>query len=500
MLRRYVIFFVILSTAGRLQAQEEPQLRVNFEFYNILPLPGNEFLAVLTDRKESPSRLKFARFSQDEELLNQELIELENRGVRGQLESVFFWNDKINVLHSVYYPGPQRNNLILTQYNPLTFAVDTAVLVAEAYTPGRYRVPFGYSLSPDSTKIQFFSWSYALPEDPARVEIKVMDRALETLWEQRYVLPYNNERLYFYKSLVNDNGEAYLMAEYYHGKIGPYTAIQEDKVERFALFFSKDDPEALRYSIRLDNDPVVQNVKFIMDRHNNVIGAGFYRDKKLGIYSGIFSFRIDHQTRQYDKRTYPISKDMFDAAAPKNKPDFYPEKGRRNFFDYYLNQLVADEDGNLYLVAEQIAEVSYYLEYGEIMVAKIGADKKLNWLLNIPKKHKSLYQESIFSYGFAQTSQGLFMIFNDNPDNYLTDKRMRYHQTYEGGRTTNVLVQVLPNGRVEYRFLNKKMRTTLVPSRTFKLSDRSMIVYGEVTNDAGQTSGMLEIITLTENQ
>ena len=498
MFRRYALFFLLALCCPKLYAQGN-QPRVDLEFYNVLPLPDNEFVAVLTDRKASPSRLKFARFNQEEEMLNEAFIELENRGLRGQLESVFFWNEKINVLHSVYYPGPQRNNLILTQYHPLTFAVDTAVLVSEAYTPGRYRVPFGYSISPDSSKLQFYSWSYALPEDPAKMEIRVMDRTLQTLWEKRYVLPYDNERLYLYKSLVNNAGEAYIMAEYYQGTISPYSTIQEDKVDRFVLLFSSDDPEALRYSIRLDNDPVIQHIKFVMDRQNNVIGAGFYSDKKLGTYSGIFSFRIDHQTRQYDKRTFPISKEVFAAAAPKNKPEFYPEKGKRGFFDFFVNQLVADQAGNFYLVAEQISEVSYYLEYGDVLIAKITPSQKMDWLLTVPKKHKSLYQESIFSYGFAHTPTGLFLIFNDNPENYLPNKRTRYHLPYEGGPTANVLVQVEPEGTVRYRFMNKQLSMTLVPSKTYQLSDQALAVYGELSNKAGQTSGLLELIPLREN-
>lgn len=498
MFRRYALFFLIAAACAKLLAQQGTP-RVDLEFYHVIDLPDDEFVAVLTDRKESPSRLKFARFNQDEEMLNEAFIELENRGLRGQLESVFLWDNKINVLHSVYYPGPQRNNLILTQYHPLTFAVDTAMLVSEAYTPGRYRIPFGYSISPDSSKIQFYSWSYALPEDPAKIDIRVMDTSLQTLWEKRYVLPYDNERLYLYKSLVNNSGETYLMAEYYQGTISPYSTIQEDKVDRFVLLFSRDDPEALRYSIRLDNDPVIQHVKFVMDRNNNVIGAGFYSDKKLGIYSGIFSFRIDHQSRQYDKRTFPISKEVFEAAVPKNKPDFYPEKGKRGFFDFFVNQLVTDAAGNLYLVAEQISEVSYYLEYGEVLVAKISPTQKLDWLLTVPKKHKSLYEASIFSYGFAHTPSGLFLIFNDNPQNYLPNKRSRYHLPYEGGPTTNVLVAIAPEGTVRYRFLNKQFSMTLVPSKAYQLSDRAIAVYGEMTNSGGQTSGLLELIPLQEN-
>jgi hypothetical protein len=499
MFRIYTIFFFLLGSYTALLSQQNRRPQINFEFYNILPLPDHEFLAVLTDDKDAPSRIKFARFNQDEQLVRDSLILLENRGVRGQLESVFMWKEKINVLHSVYYPGPQRNNLILTQYDPLTFAVDTAIVISEAYTPGRYRVPFGYSISPDSSKIQFYSWSYALPDDPAKVEIRVMDASLATLWEKRYLLPYNNERLFIYKSLVTDNGEAYLMAEYYHGKIGPYTSIQEDKVERFALLFDRNDPEALRYSIRLDNDPVIQNIRFVMDKNNNVIGAGFYSDSKLSNYSGIYSFRIDSQTRKYEKKAWPISKEAFDNAEPPNRPDFFPERGKKRFFDYYLNQLHVDDAGNLYLIAEQVSEVSYYLEYGDILVAKISANQKLDWFYTLPKRHKSLYQESIFSYGFTPTDSALYFIFNDSPENYKPDKRARYHLMYEGGPTANVLVKIVPNGRVDYRFLNKKFNLTLVPAKTFKLSDRAMIVYGQIVNESGLESGMLEIIPLNQN-
>ena len=144
----------------------------------------------------------------------------------------------------------------------------------------------------------FYSWSYALPDAPAKLALKVYDDEMKLLWKRRYILPYRNETLFLYGCRVTNDGNAFILGEDYQGKVSSNMRIRMEKIKRFALFVEAGKKDFLEYTVGLGEDHVVSDMKFTMDKNNNLVAVGYYKPRKKYRLAGYFSYRINYETKK----------------------------------------------------------------------------------------------------------------------------------------------------------------------------------------------------------
>ena len=385
------------------------------ELKEIVSFGEKGFISIVTDNGENPKVFSIRYFDAEEKLVEERQVVLSEEGLPAQIEGAFRWGNRLTVLSSLYYPGPKRNNLLLRQYSiPQLEEVD-AKLIDEAYTPPNLLIPFGYSLSPDSTQLLCYGWSYSLPEDPARIALHVFDEKLNSLWEKNYILPYKNENFYLYGSLLDPSGHVYILCEDYGGSISAMGNINENKIKQVILYAGEEVDRPREYVIQTGK-LTLSGVRFALASSGRLEGAGFYREGNKSRYEGLITISIDGAANKMDHLLTPIDKDLYKEAA--TLPDGYRpgNANRYNFADYTVDYLFLTDHIH-YLVAEQIIEDagSYNpLEFNDIFIARIRGGRYLDWIRRLPKRQKGSYDDlPRFSYNAFFVDDRLLLIYNN---------------------------------------------------------------------------------------
>lgn len=484
------LFLLPISAAG--QNQTRPLMDA-FLIKEVIPFGEQGFVAIFLDDLERPKRMRLQYFASDNAPGQVEVISLERQGIRAKFEGAFAWNGQLNILTSLYYPGPKRNHLMLHRYALPDLQSSEGYLVDEAYTPELYRVPFGFSLSPDSSRIMFYSWSYSLPKDPARVTVTVLNAFLDVVWQQRYVLPYKNESLYIYNCRITDDGRAFLLCENYTGKVGP--TIDENKIEYFVLGGIDGDENMIIYDISpqgkslrgLHIDPVPGNA---------MAGGAFYQDPGKSVHEGVYMFYIPPGGGKMEQGFLPISKDAYQKAYiyPGNDGFFNPN--RRRFESYKIRKVDVLPDGSFLAAAEQEyyneSDVTY--EFNDIMVMRVSPDlQRLSWMHRLPKRQSEGYNRSPFSpysYKVFQQNGKWYFLFNDLAMNHAEVGGPRSIGRYLAADDNVVIVaEVDPSGKVRFFNLTRWLRSRQIIkawiSHSWNLGNKELLIFGAGRANSG---------------
>ncbi len=486
-----LLFLLFASLSAMCQEKQAPT--INWEMQELVRCGQAGNISVLTDRQNFAGRVRFELL----DIINNEVIgvkelDLHKLQLSGQYEAAFYWQDKFTVLTSLYYPGPQRNHLILRQYSLPDFEEVYSEIIDEAYTPNRFRIPFGYSLSPDSSKIVFYSWSYALKEGSARIVTKVMDQNLKPLWQEKYIMPYDNRKLYVYNCLLDNAGQVYLLCEYYEGKLNSDGAINQDKIKHFLLRLEKGANNMRQYALNLENQSISYPT-FKMDDHGKVYGAAFLKKRSRSKIEGLVLVDIDAASGDLHQKIIPISDELYDQAYANGGKEKFLNPQRFSFRFYEPDHLHFNEDGSLVIVAEQRPIIDDFrdpVQNNDILAIKINAEKQLDWMIRVPKRQNA-YEAgiSLLGYGMQAINDTLFLFYNDEKHNYNQNRDEIVLQTFEPYNLKQpiaVMATLYPDGHYLETLLlpakNSPKTMHMLPQKVWKKSARELLLYCEMVS------------------
>lgn len=460
-----------------------------FLIREVIPFGEAGFVTIFLDHPEHPKRMRLEFFTPDNASTFERVISLERQGVRAKYEGAFAWKGQLQILTSLYYPGPKRNHLIYQQFSVPDFADVRSIVVDEAYTPELYRVPFGYSLSPDSSKVMFYAWSYTLPKDPARVSITVLNPTLDTVWKQRYILPYKNESLYIYNCRLTDDGRAFLLCENYTGKIGP--SVDENKIDYFVLGAQAGSENMIIYDLNpsgktlrgLHIDPVPGNA---------MAGAAFYQEPGKGVHLGVYVFSIPPDGGNMRQELIPIDKEAYQAAYAFPGIDGMSNANRHRFESYEVQHVELLPDGGLAIIAEQehYDETDGILEHNDIFILRIRPEyNRIQWMTRVPKRQSESFNENIFSpfsYKRLQHEGKWYFLYNDARVNYERGIGPRGLDNYWGDAEATIAAEVDLNGQVKWYQLSKLLRSKSIAKiwtgHCWDLGTGELLIFGGGAN------------------
>ncbi|MFZ4427001.1 MAG: hypothetical protein ACOYOO_07575 [Saprospiraceae bacterium] len=489
MLQRH-IWPIVLSSLLVASFQARPAFAQSeydiFLIKAVVPFGEAGFVAVFLDHPERPKQLRMEFFAPDNRSLAQRVVSLERRGVEAKFEGVFAWNGRLQVLTSIYYPGPQRNYLMLQQYEIPDFGEVAGVVVDEAYTPQLYRVPFGYALSPDRTKAMFYSWSYSLPGDPARLTVTVLEENLDTLWQQRYVLPYKNASLYLYDCRLTDDGRAFLLGENYTGKVGP--VIDENKIDYFVLCAVPGEENMIIYDIN-PAGYALRGLHIDPAEGNAMAGAAFYQEPGKEVHLGVFAFYIPPGGEKMVQGIVPVDKERYQAAFIYPQGDDLLNANRHRFESYQVRKVKLLEDGSLLAIAEQ----EYYsategiYEFNDMLAFRLQPDlQRLQWFHRLPKRQTEGFNRnplSPFSFKVFYRENKVYLMYNDLVAHHQPVGKFRTFGRYRGEDGAVILAELEAiSGKVRFFNLSKMLQPHAIQkawiSHCWDLDGRELLIFG----------------------
>lgn len=449
MLRMALLSISLLLLCFDLSGQRPAPGPKTMEIREVVSGDNNSFFTFSSNHPEKPDKAEISLFNFKQEMLASKEITFERSPLLAQFEAIFCWDNKINVLSSLYYPGPKRNHLLLYQYDVNDLSEVGSDIISEAYTPELYRVPFGYSLSPDKKYLALYAWTYTLPKDPARLKINVYTAGMTPVWSGEYQLPIMNEGLFLYDCKINNNGELYMLAENYLGKPGPQ--IDERKIQYLALAFKQDLKEPLAYYL---NNPLdkLTGVKWDLADNGALIAAAFFTEKGKVLPAGYITYQVQSPGAEPKIDRFYLSETSYQAAYPFSSPEPRDNANRRRFDQFLFQRIEKDSVGNLLLVAEQniFDPINGLLEYNDILVIRHDNLDKPVWMKRIPKRQQGYSYIPKLTYGYQSFfyKDNLFFLFNDALNNQKGAGNQPERDLYEGGNEAVPIYVLDTNGKL----------------------------------------------------
>ncbi len=322
-----------------------------FIFSRLLPASPTRVVTVQQNWSStgSPLQLYFQSISSVSAAKVEKLVSLKMGPFKAQVKDIFMWNGALNLLTSVYYPGPGRSNFLLQQFDPKTLVEKHSQLIDAVATPrpsssSSYQ---GYCISPDSSHIGFYSWIYAYSEDSVRLNVQVYNRSLEKQWSKQYTLPYHNNRFLINNCALRNNGEFFLFAENYTGRIGAATIIKANLIEHMALYMRKNIDTARVLRTQLDKGVYFTSLKFGLAADETLYGIG------ITTQNGLYTLKMPLSTEVYTQNIDAFPKALYQRAERVARQDSVlgDNFSAASFSDYNIYKLYLQPTGQMYLLA-----------------------------------------------------------------------------------------------------------------------------------------------------
>ncbi|MEM6377698.1 MAG: hypothetical protein AAF705_05775, partial [Bacteroidota bacterium] len=384
------------------------------------------------------------------------------------------------------YPGPQRNHLLFQRFSLPDFEVLDSEVIDEAFTPEYFRVPFGFAKSPNDEYISFYSWTYSLPKDPAKVSVRVYNKDIQEVWSERYLLPFKNETLYLFDHAVNDQGRSFLFCENYNGNPGRY--IDEEKIEYFILAAEQGNKNLIEYKLNLP-DYTMTGLRTRLDDSGAIVGAALLKDsKRKSRIGGLYLFNIPPDGKSIQRSQIGLSQEMYEEAYPYGDKEPILNANRHKFTSFALDHVFIEPDNSWIITGEFRKEIanSYEIEFNDILAMKVSPDRqRLEWMRRIPKRQTGFQGDwNYHGYKAIQKKGNTFFFFNDNVDNHKQEGDPKKIETYNGRKGQILLMQVNSAGELFKNDLTEMAREKKVdviwPARIWEINNKSkVIIYGD---------------------
>lgn len=378
-----VLLVAILGFVAISNAQARLDTNV-FIFSKLLPISPTRVVTVQQNWSSTgaPLQLYFQSISSVSAAKAEKLVSLKMGPFKAQVKDIFMWNGALNLLTSVYHPGPGRSNFLLQQFDPKTLAEKHSQLIDAVATPrpsssSSYQ---GYCISPDSSHIGFYSWIYAYSEDSVRLNVQVYNRSLEKQWSKQYTLPYLNNRFLINNCALRNNGEFFLFAENYTGRIGAASVIKANLIEHMALHMRKNMDTARVLRTQLDKGAYFTSLKFGLAADETLYGIG------ITTQNGLYTLKMPLSKEVYTQNIEAFPKALYQNAERAARQDSVLGENfsATVFSNYNIHKLYFQPTGQIYLIAN----------YGDMcMVVRFGENTAIKYLSIIPRLRYGFFEK-----------------------------------------------------------------------------------------------------------
>lgn len=305
---------------------------------------------------------------------------------------------------------------------------DVPVLLAEATTRKRGSMPFGYELSRDGSKLLVYPANPSERRVTDRYSFRVVDAALETVWDKNLDLQQSAELMEVGSFRVDARGHIYMMS----GVQAPDKTLRGMERQRsdrsyVVIAYDPDENRIKEFDVAVDGKWVVAT-SFDLDDNGNPVIGGFYSNDRYFSIAGTFFFRINGITKQVEATGMKAFSLDFLKQFMRERD---AERGQE-LQDFYFDHFIVREDGGAVFVAEQYyviqrwrtdittgrQEILHYYHYGDLLVVDVAPDGSINWTVRVPKEQVSVNDQGPFSsYAMMTDGDNIHLLFNDHPEN-----------------------------------------------------------------------------------
>jgi hypothetical protein len=339
--------------------------------------------------------------------------------------------------------------------------------------------------SVDSTKFLIA----VIPRSERKVEQKVhfivVDHRYREYDQVRIEFPFQSRDFSFQTLELSNNGDIHLMAAIPKDDEGEKRKART-KVKELRLFtFYKEDQMLHEYPIRIGEN-YISEYKMRVRNNGDVLVTGFYSDFRSNSMKGIFYLEIEPSTKSVKNlKNTDFTESFLKLFISKRKA-----KKKRELANFEVRDIFVKPDGGIQFLAEyyyyyvtitqdangNIRETHHY-NYGDIIVADMDKNGKINWWTKIPKRQNTVNDVGYYSgMSYYYINNKLHLVYNEHERNIkeVDPDRIRNIRLK---KAWTVLVTVDENGKVEKTpmFKAKDRKLLLVPKSGSKISENEQV-------------------------
>lgn len=398
--------------------------------------------------------------------------------------STFFFNDTLFAFVE-YFDREKNINYLYGSYISREGKIDQNFSELAAVEVESKRKSNWYTIdnSVDSTKFLISIIPSYEKREERQVHLKVIDHRYREYSDIRVEFPFAQRDFSFQTIELAPSGDIHIMA-----------SVKVDDGRRapreLRLFTVFKDESIHEYPIIIGQNYITEYLMRVKSS-GDVIISGFYSDKGGASMKGIFSLEVNPQRREITNTTTTDFTESFLAqfmSARKAK------KGKE-LWGYEVRDIFFKEDGGIQLLSEYYhfyitqttnaqgqTTTTYHYVYGNIMIADMDKEGRINWWAKIPKMQHTTNDGGFYSgmsYHFINGK--IHLVYNDHPKNMeeVDPDRLR---NLNKKKAWTVLVTIDGDGNAEKTplFKAKDKKTLLVPKSGRQVSKNEQILVSTV--------------------
>lgn len=268
------------------------------------------------------------------------------------------------------------------------------------------------------------------------IGFNVFKKDLQVLWKKEITMPYTEKKMNNIDYTVDSDGNAYTLATIYNDNTTDIKKRRKDEKSNYhieLLKFSTMTGNLSNTTINLDKK-FINSVWIYEGKNAEMVCAGFYNNgMELDAANGIVVFKITKDGKIKSSKSYEIPLEILnqnESAREKRRNNKDEEKGKAQFEDLELTELIINEDGSLTFIGEQNyivahttttqnggTRTTYSYHYNDILIAKIDANEKLAWMRKLPKQQVGRAGKGGMSFTYFNDEKNHYLVYLDHVEN-----------------------------------------------------------------------------------
>ena len=267
------------------------------------------------------------------------------------------------------------------------------------------------------------------------IGMSVFDKDMNQLWKKEVEMPYTEKKMNNLDYAIDADGNTYILAKVFNDD------STDDKKKKKGdanyhielLRIKANSSEIVSSKVTL-KDKFISELALFEGPASYMTCAGFYnKGDEADDASGIMMFKVNAQGDIFDMKSYEIPLEILNLHAKRReqrKNAKEEAKGKAEFENLDLTELIVNKDGSILLIGEQYEvqthvhrssngamTTTYTYHYDDLLVTKINQDGSFAWMKKLPKMQKGGAGMGGMSYRHFAGDQHHYLVFLDNTKN-----------------------------------------------------------------------------------
>lgn len=283
------------------------------------------------------------------------------------------------------------------------------------------------TISRDSSKILFFTTIPTKKEQRKTIAVNLYSNEMELLFSQEYTMDYDQFMFEIKQFKVSNDGNVYAVAKSYREKKYESMNGKPNFDFRFLHFVpGQTVPNELVVDVgkNFAYDP---QMGILDDGRIVCTGVFYYKESasSSATTDGVYYLQLDMSNQKILKQSFndfPGSLD-YDSESETDAKTENGESKQPKFLTYRFHDMVLVDDGGAILFGEQhtVAAITMgspsNIDRNDVILIKLSNQGAIDQISNLEKKQWESGRPFYISYVRAVTSDKIYLIFNDSPQN-----------------------------------------------------------------------------------